>query len=156
MKLQKPCTWSSILELWSKECHLQIQNQLASLTAKQPISSAPLKAYRPSFGRSAVDKKPTPPKPSCCFRCGEDGQTKPQCENEPILLWLLKRGKSSTPSTKSARKKLNLPPTQFLLEDKRWPVQTNVLHYRNVPASSIWQETSSETTCQAAQSTCRF
>lgn len=57
-----------------------IQNQLASLTARSLNSSVPPRSSRPS---PAMENRPSQPKPGYCFRCGEDGHIKPQCDNEP-------------------------------------------------------------------------
>ncbi|KAK0151738.1 Zinc finger CCHC domain-containing protein 12 [Merluccius polli] len=61
----------------------EIQHQLASLTANSPHSSCSSKSYRPALERSAGERTPSQPKPGYCFRCGEDGHIKPQCDNEP-------------------------------------------------------------------------
>ena len=60
----------------------EIQHQLASLTANSPHSCSS-KSYRPALERSAGERTPSQPKPGYCFRCGEDGHIKPQCDNEP-------------------------------------------------------------------------
>lgn len=70
-----------------------IQKQLASLTAahsgqKQPTSKSTLvskliesqKTNKPT----RFSTKPTAgPKPGYCYNCGEDGQIKPNCDNDP-------------------------------------------------------------------------
>lgn len=62
----------------------EVQRQLAVLTAN--------KGQRPTSSRSKADysKQPAPRKstpaqrkPGYCFRCGEDGHIRPQCQNEP-------------------------------------------------------------------------
>lgn len=66
-----------------------IQQQLSALTAKQcnvkpPVAACPAPKL---YGPKKVGKNPKPsvssPKPGFCFRCGEDGHIKPQCENAP-------------------------------------------------------------------------
>lgn len=66
-----------------------IQQQLSALTAQQcnvkpPVAACPAPKL---YGPKKVGKNPKPsvssPKPGFCFRCGEDGHIKPQCENAP-------------------------------------------------------------------------
>ncbi|XP_029947420.1 uncharacterized protein LOC115388423 [Salarias fasciatus] len=59
-----------------------IQKQLAGLTASQ-ARMVPHTAMKTFKGPRASNPKSTPSKPGFCFRCGEDGHIKPQCENPP-------------------------------------------------------------------------
>lgn len=67
-----------------------IQKQLAALTAAQSSSSSA--ASKPTFGRKLGEGQgagkpsktlPSAPKPGYCYRCGEDGHIRPNCENPP-------------------------------------------------------------------------
>lgn len=69
-----------------------VQRQLAMLTANQSKTTSSSKS--PSYSRPPPVKQkatapqprrsaPAQPKPGYCFRCGEDGHIRPQCENEP-------------------------------------------------------------------------
>lgn len=68
-----------------------VQRQLAMLTANQSKTASITKS--PSYSRPPIKQKattgqpgrasPSQPKPGFCFRCGEDGHIRPQCENEP-------------------------------------------------------------------------
>lgn len=62
-----------------------IQKQLAALTASQsPRSCAPVpKPHQRQRTIPSVNASPSNPKPGFCFRCGEDGHIRPQCENRP-------------------------------------------------------------------------
>ena len=63
----------------------EIQKQLAALTASQSHQSCtpvpkPQYKQRPAQNVKAASSSP---KPGFCFRCGEDGHIRPQCENSP-------------------------------------------------------------------------
>lgn len=65
-----------------------IQQQLAALTASQSSHSHRYSSSTsdPRSNRrttTAPKVSPSTPKPGFCFRCGEDGHIKPQCENPP-------------------------------------------------------------------------
>ncbi|XP_055016596.1 uncharacterized protein LOC129411042 [Boleophthalmus pectinirostris] len=67
-----------------------IQKQLAALTASQSAQSRPSYPLRgppvpklQTRQRIAPKARSSSPKPGFCFRCGEDGHIKPQCENRP-------------------------------------------------------------------------
>lgn len=66
----------------------EIQQQLASLTASHSAQSGQSYASRgpkPHRQRTVPNASAASlsPKPGFCFRCGEDGHIKPQCENRP-------------------------------------------------------------------------
>lgn len=72
----------------------EIQKQLAALTSAQSGSSSQSsqsrytnsrnpKSKSSSFPKSPAKPSPSAPKPGYCFRCGEDGHTRPQCQNPP-------------------------------------------------------------------------
>lgn len=72
----------------------EIQKQLAALTSaqsgnhSQPSQSRYTSGYNPKprlnkFSKSSAGQSPSVPKPGYCFRCGEDGHTRPQCPNPP-------------------------------------------------------------------------
>ncbi len=84
----------------------EIQRQLATLTAAQaslkksafPKATCGGKLGRgPGAGKSSVNPSainlPSKPKPGYCFRCGEDGHIKPQCDNpvNPTLVTLKRK-----------------------------------------------------------------
>lgn len=68
-----------------------IQKQLASLTAAQSnsepsVPSKPTRSKKPADGQRGGKPHTNPPsglKPGYCFRCGEDGHIKPNCDNDP-------------------------------------------------------------------------
>lgn len=84
----------------------EIQLQLATLTAAQaslkksafPKATSGSKLGRgPGAGKSSATPSainlPSKPKPGYCFRCGEDGHIKPQCNNtaNPTLVTLKRK-----------------------------------------------------------------
>lgn len=62
-----------------------IQRQLAALTASQIRHSSMDSAPRAEKRKSVKSSRPAPPnpKPGFCFRCGEDGHIRPQCDADP-------------------------------------------------------------------------
>uniref|UniRef100_A0A3Q3AL30 CCHC-type domain-containing protein n=1 Tax=Kryptolebias marmoratus TaxID=37003 RepID=A0A3Q3AL30_KRYMA len=86
-------TLNSIQEL-SKQV-AEIQSQLVKMTTKSktqnkisPFNTKPkekrkLEKVIIEPTKLTVKTQNTPPKPWYCFRCGEDGHIKPNCENEP-------------------------------------------------------------------------
>lgn len=65
-----------------------IQKQLAALTSAQspePQSSTSRASYaaKPHMRQKPTYSAASSPKPGFCFRCGEDGHIKPQCDNPP-------------------------------------------------------------------------
>ncbi|KAK7910386.1 hypothetical protein WMY93_015070 [Mugilogobius chulae] len=72
----------------------EIQRQLAALTASK---SAQTHQSSPPVPKLHPRPKTSSPKPGFCFRCGEDGHIKPQCENRPNpALCLLDTGSQVT------------------------------------------------------------
>lgn len=81
--------WAALSTLTNQM--VEIQQQLAAVTASQPFQSC--QPYAPR-GSSVPRPHPRPrtapttssttnPKPGFCFRCGEDGHIRPQCQNRP-------------------------------------------------------------------------
>lgn len=62
----------------------EIQKQLAALTASQSHQSCtPVPKQHPKQRTDTQGNISPNPKPGFCFRCGEDGHIRPQCENRP-------------------------------------------------------------------------
>nr|XP_024656457.1 paraneoplastic antigen Ma1 homolog [Maylandia zebra] len=62
----------------------EIQKQLAALTASQSHQSCTLVPKQHLKQRTDTQGNiSSNPKPGFCFRCGEDGHIRPQCENRP-------------------------------------------------------------------------
>uniref|UniRef100_A0A672QH40 ribonuclease H n=1 Tax=Sinocyclocheilus grahami TaxID=75366 RepID=A0A672QH40_SINGR len=80
------------------------------LTASQSKTSSIPKTLSHTHSKSQTratkqqSHRPTnaPPKPGYCFRCGEDGHIRPQCENEP------------NPTLVARKKKVYQQPTEYL------------------------------------------
>ncbi|KAK7903917.1 hypothetical protein WMY93_016524 [Mugilogobius chulae] len=63
-----------------------IQRQLAALTASQSTQQAQSRqrpVSKPQQNLKSARNPSSSPKPGFCFRCGEDGHIRPQCENRP-------------------------------------------------------------------------
>lgn len=84
-----------------------IQQQLAILTTGKSSQTSPT-AAKPDE-RSKNGNVPKQVKPGFCFRCGEDGHIKPQCDSEP------------NPSLVAAKRK------QFQEKKKKWNKQSSHL-----------------------------
>jgi len=76
-----------------------IQQQLAALNAGQTNRYQPAAMYSASkhsetgkMGRNAK-LAASSPKPGFCFRCGEDGHIKPQCDSDPNSALVSAKGK---------------------------------------------------------------
>lgn len=94
-----------------------IQRQLNMLTANQSKTTSTTKP--PSYSRPPAKQKTTvpqprqsassQPKPGYCFRCGEDGHIRPQCENEPNSALVARKRKqfSRNPQNSSRANQLN-------------------------------------------------
>ncbi|CAI5667626.1 unnamed protein product [Oreochromis niloticus] len=62
----------------------EIQKQLAALTASQSHQSCtPVPKQHQKQRTDTQGNISSNPKPGFCFRCGEDGHIRPQCENRP-------------------------------------------------------------------------
>lgn len=95
-----------------------IQQQLATLTTAQPLASQSTSTRAKQTAKSFKNQKSlnftaSSPKPGFCFRCGEDGHIKPQCENSP------------NPVLVSAKRK------QFNEKKQRWQNQTSHTEHLN-------------------------
>jgi len=91
-----------------------IQRQLAMLTASQSTPSAIPKT--PTYSKPPVRatnqqphrSTPTQAKPGYCFRCGEDGHIRPQCENEPNSALVARKRKQFTSNQQTASNSVHL------------------------------------------------
>lgn len=85
-----------------------VQRQLAILMASQSktssISKTPShsKPHARATNQQSQRLTNTPPKPGYCFRCGEDGHIRPQCENEPNPTLVARKKKKFTSNQKNA------------------------------------------------------
>lgn len=87
----KLCETLTIFTKQLTEQMAAIQRQLAVLTAnqsqgRQPYTPRPnpvLKSRGKQNMAAAVSDPSARPKPGFCFRCGEDGHIRPQCDNRP-------------------------------------------------------------------------
>lgn len=91
-----------------------VQRQLAMLTASQsktsPISktSSHSKLHARATNQQSHRPTNTPPKPGYCFRCGEDGHIRPQCENEPNPTLVARKKKQFTSNQKNTSNVVHL------------------------------------------------
>lgn len=90
-----------------------IQQQLAAFTSAQshgPLSSTPRAGQpaKPRMKQKPMNSAASSPKPGFCFRCGEDGHIKPQCNNP------------SNPALVSAKRK------QFNEKKQKWHNRSSV------------------------------
>lgn len=105
------CALTTITQQLAKQM-ADVQNQLASLTAThlKVKGSLPSKHSHPSSEHSPAAKS-SQPKPGYCFRCGEDGHIKPQCDNEPNPALVAAKRKKFSERGQTWQKK-TLPPSR--------------------------------------------
>lgn len=82
LKKQIASLQSHLASLKDKKHHKTSQNRSRVQSSPKGFSDN-FRSRKPQTADPRMNDTPNRPKPWYCFRCGEDGHIKPQCENEP-------------------------------------------------------------------------